>query len=405
MKPIHAITALVALLVVMSTVIAEGAGVPPLLNVQGRLSDLSDIPVSDGPHSLIFVVYSDSIGLLPPLWAETLNVQVSGGLFSTVLGRTKSLPTTLFDGGPNRFMGVRVDGAAELPRVRFNSVGYALRSQNADTADLALNITCVNCVGAGEIAPDAVGSAEIATNAVGSDEIAANAVGGSEISTGAVGADEINTGAVRSDEVQDGTLTAVDLMDEPGLTSDAGGSIEFTPASGLLLLMSHVVDPPAPGYLLAIAQTNVQWSHEVGDTSAALLGVSSSPTSLTSDQDVYVGISEDVPDGFYSHVATVHQVFTTDGSPVSLYFLAQSLGARVMMRDNRLSVLYFATAYGIIDPINAAADEPDRSPEKSDWHGRPSKTSREPDITLIQQLEVRIKALEEQAAKKSDGEN
>ncbi|MGD9101698.1 MAG: hypothetical protein PVF45_14550, partial [Anaerolineae bacterium] len=67
------------------------SAVSPLLQYQGRLSDPSTgEPVADDTYSMVFSLYDvDSGG--SPLWTETKDVTVQGGLFSTALGDTATL--------------------------------------------------------------------------------------------------------------------------------------------------------------------------------------------------------------------------------------------------------------------------------------------------------------------------
>lgn len=100
--------------------------VSPLLNYQARLVDPgSGQPVADGNYSMTFKLYSAASGGLP-LWTETKSVPVTGGLFSTSLGDSTALESSLFN-GQALWLGVRVGADAEAtPRQQLLPVAYAL---------------------------------------------------------------------------------------------------------------------------------------------------------------------------------------------------------------------------------------------------------------------------------------
>jgi hypothetical protein len=100
--------------------------VTPLLQYQGRLTDPgSGDPVADGVYEIRFRLYNaEDSGT--PLWTETEDVPVAGGLFSTVLGDASALDPALFN-GQALWLGIKVgsDGEAR-PRQPVLPVAYAL---------------------------------------------------------------------------------------------------------------------------------------------------------------------------------------------------------------------------------------------------------------------------------------
>lgn len=101
------------------------ARVPPLMNYQGKLTDEYGVPVPDGSYSIWFRIYDDSTGG-NVLWAEEQSsVQVSGGLFSVLLGCIFPISDTIFT-GPTRWLEIQVSSDPEMmPRKPIVSVGYA----------------------------------------------------------------------------------------------------------------------------------------------------------------------------------------------------------------------------------------------------------------------------------------
>ena len=122
------------------------------------------------------------------------------------------------------------NGTVASDDVGFNFAGSA--SKGGAAADL----TCTDCIGAGEIASGAVGSEEVANGSITSADIATDAVDSAEIATGAVGAAEIASGAVGSDEIANGSITSSDIaanaVGSSEIAAGAVGSSELLPFSG-----------------------------------------------------------------------------------------------------------------------------------------------------------------------------
>ena len=110
------------------------SAVPRLVNFSGRVTDSRGKAVS-GVSGITFSIYQDQQEG-PPLWMETQNVESdSRGNYTVQLGGTKSegLPLELFSRGEARWLGVRVQGQEEQPRVLLLSVPYALKAGDAAT--------------------------------------------------------------------------------------------------------------------------------------------------------------------------------------------------------------------------------------------------------------------------------
>jgi len=110
------------------------AVVPRLVNFSGTAVNAQGKPLS-GITGITFSIYKGQYDGAP-LWMETQNVQAdTRGNYSTQLGATKSdgLPVELFASGEARWLGVRVNGGEEQPRVMLLSVPYALKAGDAAT--------------------------------------------------------------------------------------------------------------------------------------------------------------------------------------------------------------------------------------------------------------------------------
>jgi hypothetical protein len=113
---------------------SAAVGVPRLVNFSDKVTDAQGRPTA-GVVGVTFAIYKQQYEG-PPLWLETQNAQAdSKGIYQVQLGATKAegLPLELFGSGEARWLGVRVNGGEEQPRVLLLSVPYALKAADAQT--------------------------------------------------------------------------------------------------------------------------------------------------------------------------------------------------------------------------------------------------------------------------------
>lgn len=111
-----------------------------VLHYQGRLVDpVTDVPKSNGIYAISFRLYTAATGGTA-LWTESKNIQVTNGLFSTLLGDTTALDLAHFN-GQDLYLGVTVGADPEaIPRQRIAYSAYALFAVNAETATNATQL-------------------------------------------------------------------------------------------------------------------------------------------------------------------------------------------------------------------------------------------------------------------------
>lgn len=110
---------------------------PRTVAFTGFLTDTQGHPRPDGPAAVTLALYPLPAGGAAA-WTETKSVQVAHGLFSTALGDTTPIPSSV-DFSRAWFVGVSVAGGAEMtPRLALQSVPYALfaRALARDPAQL-----------------------------------------------------------------------------------------------------------------------------------------------------------------------------------------------------------------------------------------------------------------------------
>ena len=151
------------------------AQIPKLINYQGRLTDAAGLPLT-GVHTIHFGIFDVETGGMP-LWVESHeSVTVTNGLFNVLLGDiNKNLGNLDFD--KPYYLGVMIDSNSEelTPRKQIVSVGYAMRAENADNAEIA-----------------------------------------SSVINDAISSESVKDGALTGADILDQSLTAVDIADGSG---------------------------------------------------------------------------------------------------------------------------------------------------------------------------------------------
>jgi len=112
----------------------RSSAVPRLVNFSGKVDAAFGKTVS-GSAGATFAIYNDQYEGTA-LWLETQNIQIDPkGNYTVQLGASKpeGLPLDLFTSGQARWLGVRINGGAERPRILMLSVPYALKAADAET--------------------------------------------------------------------------------------------------------------------------------------------------------------------------------------------------------------------------------------------------------------------------------
>lgn len=123
---------LLSLLISVMLASIASAAVPLYIDYQGMLRDKSG-NTQTGSFSMVFKIY-DAATSGNIVYQETQTVSVSNGIYNVRLGAVDS--SSVFDGS-DRWLLVSVGGDDLLPRLRINSVAYAVRAETADYAAVA----------------------------------------------------------------------------------------------------------------------------------------------------------------------------------------------------------------------------------------------------------------------------
>ena len=149
---------------------AAAFAVPQYLTYQGVLRDNTGALVT-GTKSMAFEIFNASTGGTAVFSSGTLSVPVSNGNYTTQLGPVNS--TTIFNDTADKYLEVSVDGTALSPRLKINSVGYAIRAGVATAADTATTVSDL-AVTTGKINNLAVTGAKIADGTIAETKLAPN---------------------------------------------------------------------------------------------------------------------------------------------------------------------------------------------------------------------------------------
>lgn len=117
--------------------LAHAAGVPPLINYQGTLTDAYGVPIADTTKPMEFNIYDAPTGG-NLIWGPQLfaTVPVINGRFNVILGTTDSMGRSIANAfnADNRYLGIRAGSLSELvPRQQILSTAYAIQSNIAKT--------------------------------------------------------------------------------------------------------------------------------------------------------------------------------------------------------------------------------------------------------------------------------
>lgn len=105
------------------------AAAPQRINFQGRLTDAGGNPVT-GSKSVTFSIWN-AASAGGQLWSEARSVAVSTGVYNVALGEVVALSSAVFS-APDRWLQLQVEAdPAMTPRIKLQSVAYALRAERA----------------------------------------------------------------------------------------------------------------------------------------------------------------------------------------------------------------------------------------------------------------------------------
>ncbi len=191
---------LLSLLVLLTFSLAQ-ADIPKIIHFQGRLTDLSGVPISEGGHGITFNLWdAETGGNL--LWTGNYTVSTKSGYYSIDLGDSPSpFPAAMTFDQPY-YLDLQVGGDPDVlsPRIKLDSAAYAM-----NVADNAIVTT--------KLKDGAVTEAKLADSAVTTAKLDDSAVTNAKLAYHAITADKMENSAVITDKIADNAVTTTKVAD------------------------------------------------------------------------------------------------------------------------------------------------------------------------------------------------
>lgn len=388
-------TTLIVAAIILCCAAMLSADIAPLITYQGRLTEDTGAPITDGFVGMTFNIYA-SEGAPSPIWSSgQQDVYVEGGLFTYVLGSNAPLPHNIFD-NQLRYLGITVGGDPEIaPRIRFTAVPYSYRALKTDTAETiadpgkfvssagdtiysdlffdgdddgtyeglfnvngtAANIymrssdtTTVRLYGAsfGELTLYNGGNGNRRASLVASSS------GGylrlyDENNVEQV---ELNAGNSGNSSVQfpDDAIDADEILNESGIVSNTGLGPDLT-TSSFVDIATITITTPAAGYVYVSAHCGIIFSGTTG-LNAAYVQIDTTSGGGNLGEDVFVYKYEFPSTESYCERVFADRVYYIDAARTLTFRLE---GARYTMSTgdvtttrSRIKAMYFPTSYGSV---------------------------------------------------------
>ena len=167
--------AILAICFLLFVITAAAFAVPGYINYQGVLRNSAG-DLQTGTFNMQFKIYSALTGGTLHYDSEARSVSVSNGVFSIELGEIPN-PETVFDGNP-KYIETIVDSETLSPRLKINTVAYAIRADVAGSATSATTATHAttadSATSAEAVADNSISTAKIQNDAVDGDKLADN---------------------------------------------------------------------------------------------------------------------------------------------------------------------------------------------------------------------------------------
>ena len=126
------------LLLLLMLLPVTALGVPSILSHQGRMMGSNGDPIG-GVSNVTFAIYTSATGG-SALWSQELSVTFDDGYYSATLGTNDELANTINDSS-DLYLGIQLEGQEEFaPRVKLNSVPYAIKAGIAESVEGSLTI-------------------------------------------------------------------------------------------------------------------------------------------------------------------------------------------------------------------------------------------------------------------------
>ncbi|MCA9293634.1 MAG: hypothetical protein KDA20_07455 [Phycisphaerales bacterium] len=151
-------------------------------------------------------------------------------------------------------------------------------------------------------------------------------------------------------------VSATEILDEPGVANIQGGGLfGITIPTSAATMVSRSITVPAPGYVFVIASADCSLDHVTGTATNLFFVVNDTPADLggTGNLDIQTAVPSVAGTGVYDFPVTCHALFQVGSAGTFTYYFnaSESTGAgSSTLFDIQLTLLYFPTAYGLVQP-------------------------------------------------------
>lgn len=143
-------------------------------------------------------------------------------------------------------------------------------------------------------------------------------------------------------------ITSSAILDEPGASSAARGIFEITLPTTLTTILSTTLDCPTAGYVMVFGTCEGIADHTSGTASQGVFGISTSATSLPSNQDMDLALPSSLGSGRVKVPVGVERIFPVTSGMNTFHFLGRTVTGSYSADDIQLTAIFLPTAYGTI---------------------------------------------------------
>ncbi len=152
-------------------------------------------------------------------------------------------------------------------------------------------------------------------------------------------------------------IDSTETLDEPGVASSTAEVQTDPPLGSFGAIVSRTITAPGPGYIIAIASSELEHSHTTGTSSVVYIGVSDSPTAVTGSLR-FNNINSAAPSGLYSTCVSDQHVYPVAGGSQTFYLTAQQFsGTGATFYNAQITLIYVPTAYGTVSAEEAGGGD------------------------------------------------
>ena len=384
---------------------------PQKMNYQAMLTDNNDQPLINQPVQLDFGIWTAANGG-NCLWNESHSTATNWiGVVSIVLGSENPIDVEF---STPCWLQVEVDNEVLSPRREMVGASYALYDERGGTGDGhsldasdgspldALYVDSTGNVGVGTTSP------LVDFHVDGQMQVGSAVSSGKLTVQSSVGSACVFDGAATGDNsvsLPMGSISTYEITGEAGVASATnGGGADLL--GGVQSLAVRSLSAPCDGYMLAMGTVQIALEHPGGGVASTVrVGVTDEYPSWPANQDSYIKVPGDAAAGDYHHTVTVHGLIPmTSGQAKTInLYVSRISGSNGYYRNVQLTLAFFPSAYGTIEPMGAPArsddDEIFSEIERADLtpHSIPDATTTTSDdetTRLLHELMARVEELE-----------